>query len=157
AYNDDIDIERCGAHDGASISNAMRAMNRRDFLHTGAIAAGTAALPRVEAGAIGASTAAPPRAQARAVNAGTAALPQTRAEPRPSQPSPPPTSAPDTRAAWIALLTRLADPVLTHLAQGTLKAQMPCEATPGAEAARRKFTHLEAFGRLLTGMAPWLE
>jgi hypothetical protein len=46
---------------------------------------------------------------------------------------------------------------LTHLAQGTLKAQMSCEAAPGVEAARRKFTHLEAFGRLLTGMAPWLE
>src|SRR5262249_54451975 len=41
--------------------------------------------------------------------------------------------------------------------QGTLKARMPCEAAPGAEATRRKFTHLEAFGRLLSGIAPWLE
>ena len=53
------------------------------------------------------------------------------------------------------MLRRLADPVLTNLAQGTLKARMPVEQAPGAD--RRSVTHLEALGRLLAGMAPWLE
>jgi hypothetical protein len=61
------------------------------------------------------------------------------------------------RAAWMAVLSKIAEPVLTNLANGTLKARMPCEAAPGQEAARKKFTHLEAFGRLLAGIAPWLE
>jgi hypothetical protein len=61
------------------------------------------------------------------------------------------------RAAWMAVLARIAEPVLTNLANGTLKARMPCEAAPGQEAARKKFTHLEAFGRLLAGIAPWFE
>ncbi|HEV8254095.1 MAG TPA: DUF2264 domain-containing protein [Vicinamibacteria bacterium] len=50
---------------------------------------------------------------------------------------------------------RLADPVLTNLANGTLKARMPVEEAAGA--GRRAVSHLEAFGRLLAGMAPWLE
>jgi hypothetical protein len=53
-------------------------------------------------------------------------------------------------------MRRLADPVLTNLANGTLKARMPVETLPGGD-ARRRFSHLEAFGRLMAGMAPWLE
>jgi hypothetical protein len=59
------------------------------------------------------------------------------------------------RATWIGLARRLADPVLTNLANGTLKARMPVEQAPGAD--RRSVTHLEALGRLLAGIAPWLE
>lgn len=59
------------------------------------------------------------------------------------------------RAYWVSVATRLADPVLTHLARGTLKARMPVEEQEGA--ARRPVTHLEAFGRLIAGLAPWLE
>jgi hypothetical protein len=33
---------------------------------------------------------------------------------------------------------------------------MPVECKPGTEADRKKYSHLEAFGRLMTGMAPWL-
>jgi hypothetical protein len=50
---------------------------------------------------------------------------------------------------------KLADPVLANLAAGTLKARMPVEEAAGA--GRRPVTHLEAFGRLLAGLAPWLE
>ena len=53
------------------------------------------------------------------------------------------------------MMRRLADPVLSHLAEGTLKTRMPVEQAPGAD--RRSVTHLEALGRLLAGMAPWLE
>jgi hypothetical protein len=59
------------------------------------------------------------------------------------------------RAYWVEILRRIADPVLTNLADGTLKANMPVEQAPGAD--RRSVTHLEAIGRLLAGIAPWLE
>jgi len=59
------------------------------------------------------------------------------------------------RAAWVAVMRRLADPVLTNLAAGTLKAKMPVEQTAGTD--RRGVTHLEAIGRLLAGLAPWIE
>src|SRR5712691_2021360 len=59
------------------------------------------------------------------------------------------------REYWVSVLQRLADPVLTNLANGTLKARMPVEEASGA--GRRPVTHLEAFGRLLAGLAPWLE
>ena len=58
------------------------------------------------------------------------------------------------RAAWVAQATRIADPVLTHLAAGTLKRSMPVEQAAGAN--RAPVTHLEALGRLLAGLAPWL-
>ena len=58
------------------------------------------------------------------------------------------------RAAWVARATRIADPVLTHLAAGTLKRSMPVEQADGAN--RAPVTHLEALGRLLAGLAPWL-
>ena len=59
------------------------------------------------------------------------------------------------RARWVAMLRRLADPVLDNLASQTLRARMPVEQAAGAD--RRAVTHLEAFGRLLAGIAPWLE
>src|SRR3954447_20104283 len=52
-------------------------------------------------------------------------------------------------------MRRLADPVLENLAAGTLKARMPVEQAAGAN--RKNVTHLEAIGRLLAGLAPWIE
>ena len=45
--------------------------------------------------------------------------------------------------------------MLRNLAAGTLKARMPVEQAAGAD--RRNVTHLEALGRLLAGLAPWIE
>ena len=59
------------------------------------------------------------------------------------------------REYWVGVARRLADPVLTNLANGTLKARMPVEQAPGAN--RAGVTHLEALGRLVAGIAPWLE
>src|ERR1051326_4997524 len=56
----------------------------------------------------------------------------------------------------VRLLTRLAEPVLANLANGTLRKNMPVECAEGHEDDRKKYTHLEAFGRLLAGIAPWL-
>jgi hypothetical protein len=71
------------------------------------------------------------------------------------QTPPPATPAPDDRTLWIATLRRIADPVLTNLAAGTLKARMPVEQAKGAN--RAAVTHLEAIGRLVAGIAPWLD
>ncbi len=60
------------------------------------------------------------------------------------------------RAYCIRLLQRVADPVLQALSRGRLKQDMPVEARPGLEKDRARYTYLEAFGRLLAGMAPWL-
>src|SRR4029078_13658056 len=61
----------------------------------------------------------------------------------------------DDRAIWIGLLQKLAGPLLTNLANGTLKARMPVEQATGAN--RQNVTHLEAIGRLLAGLAAWIE
>jgi hypothetical protein len=64
-------------------------------------------------------------------------------------------TAADDRQMWVDVMRRLADPVLSNLAAGTLKARMPVEEAAGAN--RGSVTHLEAFGRLLAGIAPWIE
>lgn len=61
----------------------------------------------------------------------------------------------DERTAWIGLLRRVAEPVLSNLSRGTLRARMPVEQAAGAD--RASVTHLEAFGRLFAGIAPFLE
>jgi hypothetical protein len=63
--------------------------------------------------------------------------------------------SPAERQGWIEVMRRLADPVLTNLANGTLKARMPIEQASGAD--RRSVTHLEALGRLMAGLGPWIE
>lgn len=62
-----------------------------------------------------------------------------------------------TRDYWVKILTKIADPLLESLSKGELHKNMPVECKPGSENDRRKVTHLEAFGRLMAGMAPWLE
>jgi hypothetical protein len=69
-----------------------------------------------------------------------------------AQPKPASTS---DRAIWVGHMQKLADPVLNHLAGETLKARMPVEQASGAK--RESVTHLEALGRLIAGIAPWLE
>jgi hypothetical protein len=66
-----------------------------------------------------------------------------------------PQASAGARELWVTQLRRLADPVLTNLAGETLKLRMPVEQA--ATANRRDVTHLEAVGRLLAGVAPWLE
>ena len=66
-------------------------------------------------------------------------------------------SGEDDRKFWLQILTKVADPVLKAASQRQLKERMPVEAPHGNLQERRQFTYLEAVGRLLTGMAPWLE
>ena len=60
----------------------------------------------------------------------------------------------DDHAFAVQTLTRIAEPVLTALAEGKLNATLP---THDWERSRTNFAPLEAFGRALAGIAPWLE
>lgn len=68
-------------------------------------------------------------------------------------------SGAEQRDYWTALAARLAEPVLVALANRQLRESMPVESKQGDRdrADRAQSTHLEAMGRLLTGLAPWLE
>jgi hypothetical protein len=62
----------------------------------------------------------------------------------------------EDREYWVKVAVQLADPILVNLANNTLKKNMPYESLASAS-SRQKFSHLEAVGRLLDGIAPWLE
>src|SRR5579872_3921267 len=74
-----------------------------------------------------------------------------------AEPALPQGPAETDRQYWLRTLQKLAGPVLRNLAAGTLKRNMPVECVTGDVADRRKYTHLEALGRLLAGIAPWME
>jgi hypothetical protein len=61
------------------------------------------------------------------------------------------------RAYWLRQVELVSEPVLKALKEGALRKKMPVEAVPGQAPARAVGTHLEALGRLLSGLAPWLE
>jgi hypothetical protein len=63
-------------------------------------------------------------------------------------------SATNDRVYWLDVLEKIASPVLDNLARRELRKNMPVEDPNGAH--RVYCTHLEAFGRTLTGIAPWL-
>lgn len=60
----------------------------------------------------------------------------------------------EDRTYWLHMMQRIADPVLTALSAERLKIEMPIEAKADD---RAKYSHLEAFGRLACGLAPWIE
>lgn len=63
----------------------------------------------------------------------------------------------DTRQYWVKTLTKIVSPVLESLSRDTLKKDMPVEAFGNTHENRKRVTYLEAFGRSLAGLAPWLE
>ena len=54
-------------------------------------------------------------------------------------------------------MERVSEPVLLALSKRELRTSMPVEARPNLQKERAIGTHLEALGRLLMGLAPWLE
>jgi hypothetical protein len=68
-----------------------------------------------------------------------------------------PPAAKQDRNYWLQQVELVSDPVLKALKEGNLRQKMPVEAAPGQTQARAVGTHLEALGRLLSGLAPWLE
>jgi hypothetical protein len=62
------------------------------------------------------------------------------------------------REYWLSCLDRVAGPVLSNLADDRLKEKMPVvlsERTDNRE-LRSQVAYLEAFGRVMSGIAPWL-
>lgn len=62
------------------------------------------------------------------------------------------------REFWLQQLDRIARPVMEHLAHDELKKEMPLVLSKRTDnaASRTKAAYLEAFARLFSGMAPWL-
>jgi hypothetical protein len=63
------------------------------------------------------------------------------------------------RKIWLTYLDKIARPVLFNLAQDQLKEKMPVELskTIDNKESRKQSSYLEAFGRTLSGIAPWLD
>ena len=57
------------------------------------------------------------------------------------------------RQEWLKDLLRITGPVLESLSRGELKKRLPLDFHPD----RAEFAPLEAFGRSMLGLAPWLE
>ena len=67
-----------------------------------------------------------------------------------------PSTGAEDRLYWANLLYKIAQPVISNLAAGTLKKNMPLETAPGYYLKADKVTYMEAIGRTLAGIAPWL-
>lgn len=64
----------------------------------------------------------------------------------------------EDRRFWVETLCKIAEPVLDALSRGELRERMPVESVQGLlYGDRSQVSHLEAFGRLMAGIAPWLE
>jgi hypothetical protein len=65
---------------------------------------------------------------------------------------------PTDRQEWLRYMDKVARPVLMNLAQNKLKETMPVVLSerPDNAESRKAVSYLEAFGRTLSGIAPWL-
>lgn len=60
------------------------------------------------------------------------------------------------RQVWVEALSKIATPVLKNLAEGTFKQNFPFESL-STDPDRQEVSYLEAVGRTICGIAPWLE
>jgi len=60
------------------------------------------------------------------------------------------------RDTQLALLRRMAEPVLGAMAEGRLVRDFAVELSPSWDGRDRRVTYLECFGRLIAGIAPWI-
>lgn len=66
-----------------------------------------------------------------------------------------------TRAAWVELAVKLAEPILRPMAEGRLHEELnlekgTLELSPSWDGRNREVSYMEAFARLMAGIAPWL-
>lgn len=66
------------------------------------------------------------------------------------------TTGQQDREYWSQLLYKISYPVVHNLAEQTLKKNMPLEVGPDYYLQVKKVTYLEAVGRTMAGIAPWL-
>ena len=67
-----------------------------------------------------------------------------------------PDGAKDDRQYMLDLLARMARPVLSSMSEGKLQAVFNPELSPTWDGRNMKVAYLEGFGRLMSGIAPWL-
>ncbi len=60
------------------------------------------------------------------------------------------------REYWCELLYQIAAPVLSNMAEGKLQQNMLVETSSNWDGRDVRVTYMEAFGRLMAGLAPWL-
>lgn len=60
------------------------------------------------------------------------------------------------RAYQLKLLQQMAEPVLEPMSKGQLKQKFALELSPTWDGRDRSVAYLECFGRLISGIAPWL-
>ena len=62
----------------------------------------------------------------------------------------------EDRAYWAKMAYDMAAPILSNMAKGELQKNMLVEVSPTWDGRNKKVTYMEAFGRLMAGIAPWL-
>jgi hypothetical protein len=82
-----------------------------------------------------------------------AALPPATAAPKPDDALP---GGSDDRRYMVALAERMATPILSRMAQGRLQAEWQPELSPTWDKRDPRVGYMEAFARLIDGIAPWL-
>jgi hypothetical protein len=60
------------------------------------------------------------------------------------------------RQYWADLAYQIAAPVLSNMSKGELSKNMQLELSPTWDGRDKQVTYMEAFGRLMDGIAPWL-
>ncbi len=60
------------------------------------------------------------------------------------------------RQYWCDELYKMAYPILHEMSREQLHANMPIEVSPQWDGRNKDVTYMEAFGRLMDGLAPWL-
>lgn len=61
------------------------------------------------------------------------------------------------RKYWVSLLDKIATPILSNMSKGELRKNMQMEYSPTWDGRNSRVAYLEAFGRLISGIAPFLE
>ena len=60
------------------------------------------------------------------------------------------------REQWTELCYKIAQPILENMAKGELQKNMNLELSPTWDGRNKRVTYMEAFGRLMAGISPWL-
>lgn len=60
------------------------------------------------------------------------------------------------RTYWANLLYKIASPVLSNMSKGELSINMQLELSPTWDGRDKRVSYMEGFGRLMSGLAPWL-
>ena len=63
---------------------------------------------------------------------------------------------PTDREKWVEQIYTISAPVLENMARGELQKNMLVEVSPNWDGRDKRVTYMEAFGRLMAGISPWL-